>query len=157
MTDSRIDPSLESGLPVRNCPECGNPSHVLTAHYTADEFCRYCDYPLFWAPGTPAAVLPVATSEASRWRKPGEAGRVPEGSKECPACGELNDPNHTHCWRCRSELYPKPPVPAPPPPPRRVRVPAAPAPAPWWYLWRWWILAGGAALVAVAVTVVLLV
>jgi hypothetical protein len=99
---------------------------------SADEFCEWCDYPLFWAP---AAVLETANSSASdgaRRRLPSVGGHQSIGSRECRGCGELNALDATICWRCNIELDV-------PEAPRVIEVPDLPAPPPpiidqppWW-------------------------
>jgi hypothetical protein len=57
----------------------------------ADEFCRVCDYPLFWARSTEfAAVGAVEGNGESLRRLPGTAGRQEPVSFACPECTEPN-------------------------------------------------------------------
>lgn len=129
------------------CPECGTTTEMLAVRRAADEFCRQCDYPLFWAPSSVPITTPGGNSAATLRRLPGAGGRRRVGSRICPSCGELNSMSETHCTRCDADLDPAPlppPPPAPEPEPEPVAyVPLEPAPvAPWW---TWWLLGGALA------------
>ena len=124
-------------MPDISCPECGQVTTLVAVQRSADEFCRHCDYPLFWAPSSLSrAAVGTPASNATLRRLPGAGGRMRIGTRVCPACGELNPMGVTHCIRCASDLDPKPPE--PPPPPRPVPVaappppPPPPPPRPWW-------------------------
>jgi hypothetical protein len=117
------------------CPGCGTVVSLVAIEATADEFCRVCDYPLFWAEQAQvraaAAESDNAALAAARLRRPGAAGRqIPVGAA-CPSCGEINAADAAFCHRCGSSMHPEPVVvveeivvvePPPPPPP----------PVPWW-------------------------
>ncbi len=121
------------------CPECGQIAQIDPAHREAGDFCRKCDYPLFWARSL--VVLPSGEDTgASLRRLPGTAGRAATASVPCPHCGEPNSPIADNCLRCG---LPMRPVAAPPPEPEPVFVPmveAEPGPEPPEdYPW-WWVL-----------------
>ncbi len=145
-------------MPDVTCPECGHETELLTIRRSADEFCRHCDYPLFWAPTGLPGTVPGGNSDATLRRLPGAGGRQRIGSKICPVCGELNPLTEIHCIRCTSELDPKPepepePEPEPPPPPPEpVYVAPEPDPEPSW----WWFIGSmvGLAVVSVILAIV---
>jgi uncharacterized paraquat-inducible protein A len=131
------------------CPECGTLAELPAIRRAADEFCKHCDYPLFWTPSAVPLTTPGGNSAATLRRLPGAGGRQRIGSKDCPACGELNPLGATVCLRCSAELDPKPAEPV------VVQVYDEPAPepvvepqrdTPWW----WWLVL--AAVLAAAVT-----
>ncbi|MEI5671628.1 MULTISPECIES: hypothetical protein [unclassified Nocardioides] len=98
------------------CPECGTVATITVNRREAEDFCRRCDFPLFWTPA--AIVLDTSSgpsSDALR-RLPGTAGRVTVGKLDCPHCRESNPVTETHCLRCQGDLHPVlPPAPLPPP------------------------------------------
>jgi hypothetical protein len=117
------------------CPECGTVATISVNRREAQDFCRRCDFPLFW---TPAAIVMDAASgpasEALR-RLPGTGGKVTVGKLECPHCHESNPVTNSHCLRCSGDLHPV----APPPPPAPVVLAPPPEPepepvkkTPWW-------------------------
>lgn len=131
------------------CPGCERTSELVAIRRSADEFCEYCDYPLFWAPSNLPSPKPSTSVEASRRRLPGAGGRVKVGSRDCWSCGELNSFTDTHCHRCGEDLDPPVEVEAvviPDLPP--VPVPEIDQP-PWW---RWLILGGGIIVVAAIIS-----
>lgn len=118
------------------CPECGTVATITVNRREAEDFCRRCDFPLFWTPA--AIVLDTSTgpnSDALR-RLPGTAGRVTVGKLACPHCAEVNPVTSTHCLRCQGDLHPVvPPAPAAPvalPPPPAPEPEPEPARTPWW-------------------------
>lgn len=137
------------------CPECGTVTELPAIRRAADEFCRHCDYPLFWTPSAVPAAVGGASAESTLRRLPGAGGRQRIGSKVCPDCGELNPLSGINCLRCGADLDPRPvePVvevaaPEPEPVPEPVPEPGTP----WW----WWavllavLTAGVAAAVVIA-------
>lgn len=119
------------------CPECGTTATITINRREAEDFCRRCDFPLFWTPS--AVVLDSATGPASDAlrRLPGTAGRVTVGKLDCPHCHESNPVTETHCLRCQGDLHPVlPPAPAAPvilaPPPEPEPEPVARTP---WWVW----------------------
>jgi ribosomal protein L40E len=91
------------------CPGCGTVSRVDAGRRFADDFCRSCDYPLFWA--VERVPLPVdSTGDGGLRRLPGTAGRAALAALACPTCTEPNPPAAVLCGRCGSELRPKPVV-----------------------------------------------
>lgn len=117
----------------------------------ADEFCRECDSPLFWAPAAQGLLADVSGAHDSRRRLPGvgPTGMSAVGSRPCPKCAERNLLNAVFCFSCGSLMDPEPepePVPEPPRTVFLVPTPQPPAPAPREY--RWWLIG----LVVVALT-----
>jgi hypothetical protein len=143
-------------MPTIVCPSCSQVAEFDAMRRASEEFCRNCDFPLFWAR---SEALSVATNDedASRRRLPGAAGRLTLGSKVCPECGEMNLLDVRYCIRCNNDFDPPPPPPPPPPAPEPVVIELPPPPPPplppepdhsiWWIL----------ALVAVGVLAMVLV
>jgi uncharacterized paraquat-inducible protein A len=123
------------------CPECGTVTDLPAIRRSADEFCRHCDYPLFWTPSAVPTTTPGGNADTTLRRLPGAGGRQRVGSKVCPECGELNSLRETHCTRCGADLDPKPPEPEPEPvvfapEPEPLPVPIEREPStPWWVYW----------------------
>jgi hypothetical protein len=118
------------------CPECGQVTSLVAIRRAAEEFCKHCDYPLFWAPTAVPLVAGSASSDATLRRLPGAGGRMLIGTLVCPTCGELNPMSEVDCIRCGDPLFPveeepepEPPPPPPPPPPPE------PEPRSLWWLW----------------------
>ncbi|MGH9136346.1 MAG: hypothetical protein ACRD0G_04770 [Acidimicrobiales bacterium] len=117
------------------CPGCGTVSVFDEIRRHASEFCRTCDYPLFWARGSSLAVGATSRSSESGLRRlPGTAGRIEIATLICWQCDEPNRVTALLCIRCGADLHPQapeippapallPPPPPPPPPPRRVMWP----------------------------------
>lgn len=105
------------------CPGCGTVTEVDDVRRHASEFCRTCDYPLFWAREAQLAVGDARVSEGEGLRRlPGTAGRIAVAHLTCWSCTEPNLSSATHCVRCEVDLSGPPPVeapfvPLPPPPP----------------------------------------
>ncbi|ACV77455.1 hypothetical protein [Nakamurella multipartita] len=144
---------------VVTCPECGQLATVNMARRSADDFCRTCDFPLFWAKGT--VIAPDGEeSGASLRRLPGTVGRAATASLICPHCAEPNAPSAEICVRCALSLHPvdiPEPEPQPEPEPIIVFEPdpePEPVPAPG-FDW-WWVVAGVMALVAIVLIVLLI-
>jgi hypothetical protein len=135
------------------CPECGTTAQVTLNRRDSIDFCRNCDYPLFW---TPSKVFrdPSAENAESLRRLPGTVGRATVASLACPFCYEPNALSAQTCVRCGRPMHPVAEAPAPAP----VYVPPPPAPLPepeskvaWWV---WALLAlGAAALIALVVLI----
>ena len=132
------------------CPECGEMALVETAQRRSADFCRRCDFPLFWARTT--VIVPSGEETgASLRRLPGTVGRAATASVLCPHCAEPNSPVAQTCIRCGLPMIL---VEAPPPPPEPVYVAPLPEPEPepeprgipWW-----WIVAMIACLIAIGV------
>lgn len=118
------------------CPECGTTAMIVLNRRDASDFCRSCDFPLFW---TPAAVLredSMRSVEDSLRRLPGTVGRATVASVACPHCAEPNQLSAQTCVRCGRPMHLEPEA----PPPAPVYVPPPPAPVvvepdrgvPWW-------------------------
>lgn len=136
------------------CPECGTTATITVNRREAEDFCRRCDFPLFWTPA--AIVLDTSSgpsSDALR-RLPGTAGRVTVGKLDCPHCRESNPVTESHCLRCQGDLHP---VIAPPPAaPVALPPPPAPEPAPEPDpVTPWWVWAGIALTVLLAIALVI--
>lgn len=134
------------------CPECGTVATIAVNRREAEDFCRRCDFPLFW---TPAAIVMDTSSGPSSdalRRLPGTAGRVTVGRLACPHCAEMNPVTETHCLRCQGDLHP----PLPPAPTAPVALPPPPAPEPEPVTKTpWWVWAGIALTLAVFIALVL--
>jgi hypothetical protein len=122
----------------------------------ASDFCRNCDFPLFW---TPAAVLredSMRSVEDSLRRLPGTVGRATVASVACPHCAEPNQLSAQTCVRCGRpmQLEPEPPAPepvyVPPPAPAHVAPVEPDKGVPWW---AWLLVALG--VVAIVVLILL--
>ncbi|WP_244930179.1 hypothetical protein [Nocardioides sp. W7] len=134
------------------CPECGTSATITINRREAEDFCRRCDFPLFWTPA--AIVLDTSSGPASDAlrRLPGTAGRVTVGKLDCPHCRESNPVTETHCLRCQGDLHPvfaappAPPVLAPPPDPEPEPDPVQRTP--------WWVWAGIALTLVLAIALI---
>lgn len=123
------------------CPECGTVASVTLNRRESVDFCRTCDYPLFWTPSVVLRNYSGASQDSLR-RLPGTVGRATIASLSCPNCAEPNAVSATVCVRCGGLLHPAPVY--VPPPPEPVYVPP-PAPVyvepergtPWWV----WLIA----------------
>jgi hypothetical protein len=150
-------PQAAPSTELVTCPECGTSAVATLNRRDAADFCRTCDFPLFW---TPSTVLrdPAADSAADALRRlPGTVGRATVAALPCPHCSEPNQLSAQVCVRCGLSMH----VEAPPPPPEPVYVPPPPAPVhaapppepartPWWV----WLLVG--VLVAAGITLIVL-
>jgi hypothetical protein len=131
------------------CPECGTVAMVTLTRREAADFCRSCDYPLFWTPSI--VLLDRATlADDSLRRLPGTVGRVTVAHLPCPHCSEPNQVTAIDCIRCGRPLRPVHYEPAPIP----VYLPPPPEPEPergipWWV---WFAVA----LMVITVTLILL-
>jgi len=133
------------------CPECGQLATVDMARREAEDFCRNCDFPLFWAKGTVITPSGEETGASLR-RLPGTVGRAATAALMCPHCSEPNSPAADICVRCSRSLHP---VDIPEPEPVVVAPPPEPEPEPepergfdWW-----WVVAIVTVLLAVALIV----
>ena len=123
-----------STVEVVTCPECGLIATVDLARRSATDFCRNCDFPLFWAKSTVILASEAATGASLR-RLPGAAGQAGRPSVPCPTCGELNLSSAVVCIRCGGPMVlPEMAVPEPEPEPEPLLEPE-PEPEPehnWW-------------------------
>lgn len=152
------EPRTAGATDVVTCPECGQLATVNMARRSADDFCRNCDFPLFWAKGT--VITPEGQETgASLRRLPGTVGRAATASLICPHCAEPNAPSAEICVRCALALHPvEIPEPEPEPEPIIVFEPdpePEPQPAPR-FDW-WWVVAVVMAVIAVALIILLIV
>ncbi|SDO43358.1 hypothetical protein SAMN04515671_0922 [Nakamurella panacisegetis] len=133
------------------CPECGEMATVDAARRKSEDFCRNCDFPLFWARTTVVLASGEETGASLR-RLPGTVGRAATAAVMCPHCGEPNSPTAQTCVRCLLSMYP---VEAPPPPPVYIAPEPEPMPVP---VGRdfplWWILLVSACLLIITLIVV---
>jgi uncharacterized protein (DUF983 family) len=106
------------------CPGCGTVSHFDQVRRNAQEFCRRCDFPLFWVRSGDAPPDTGSEGDVGLRRLPGAGGRQVVASLGCPRCNEPNLYTATLCIRCGADLRPAPPT--PPPAPVIVEPPAAP-------------------------------
>ena len=120
------------------CPECGTGATVTLNRRLSEDFCRKCDYPLFWTPS--AVVLDRGgLGDDSLRRLPGTTGRALIASVPCPHCSELNPVTAESCVRCGRPLHVKAEA-APPPKPVYMPEPEPwyePPPEPGTPLWVW--------------------
>lgn len=105
------------------CPECNWVQSITPNRRDAYDFCRSCDYPLFWRPSSLLRDEALNGGDQSLRRLPGTVGRTSVASVPCPHCEELNTLMATTCVRCGLPMYP---VEEPPPPPPLI----APLPPP---------------------------
>ena len=151
------DERTAAATDVVTCPECGQLATVNMARRSADDFCRNCDFPLFWAKGT--VITPEGQETgASLRRLPGTVGRAATAALLCPHCAEPNSPTAEICVRCALSLHPVD-IPEPEPEPLIAFAPLPepepePEPAPK-FDW-WWVVAVVMAVIAVALIVVLI-
>lgn len=90
------------------CPSCGRISRIDPTARSRNEFCGYCDYPLFFAVQAPVTV-PAELGEGRR-RLPGMSGLRTIGALPCRNCTEPNPARAEVCIRCGSVLHPDPVV-----------------------------------------------
>jgi hypothetical protein len=125
------------------CPECGTTATVNLRRRESADFCRNCDFPLFW---TPSQVLlgHADLADDSLRRLPGTTGRAMTASAACPHCAEPNPVMAETCVRCGRSMHVRAEAPPPPPPPPVYVQPPAPVYVepkkriPWWV----WLVAG---------------
>jgi hypothetical protein len=123
------------------CPECGTLATVAVRRRESNDFCRTCDYPLFWIPSRIQLDSDDDLGDGSLRRLPGTVGKATVASVACPHCDEPNGVAAQLCVRCGLTMRPV----ALPPAPEIVYIPApAPEPVivqqkahvPWWV----WVL-----------------
>ena len=139
------------------CPECGRATELVAVRRAAEEFCRHCDFPLFWAPSNIPVTTPGANADSTLRRLPGAGGRNRVGSLICPECGELAPMSATHCQRCSADLNPPPPEPEVVEAPQPVLLPLPVIePEPEITLRWWWaLLVGGVVTATVIIAIVI--
>jgi len=143
------------------CPGCGSQVEVEQFAKSSEEFCRTCDYPLFWAtPPKEFTFDPDASNADTTLRRlPGAGGKQAIATAACPTCMELNPLDAEWCLRCGGpmvivvedpveELEPEPEV-EPEPEPEMFEEPD--------YDWRPWALLVVLGLIAVTILIFLLV
>jgi hypothetical protein len=147
---------VQSAAQVLTCPECGTVATVTVTRRESGDFCRKCDYPLFWVPSRIELDRSNISNESLR-RLPGTVGRATVASLACPHCAELNAVNAENCVRCgrpMQEVAQAPIVESPvyvAPPPEPVI-----EPDPRWAWWVWVLIVTGLLVVATGVTIGLL-
>lgn len=107
------------------CPGCGTISHFDQLRRSADEFCRRCDYPLFWVRSSDEPIPVGEGGDVGLRRLPGAGGHQAVATLGCPHCNEPNLHTAKVCIRCGGDMRP-----APPPEPVPVVVPPLPEPEP---------------------------
>jgi hypothetical protein len=140
---------------VLTCPECGTTATVTVNRRDAADFCRKCDFPMFWTPSRVHYDNISSNARDTLRRLPGTVGRATVASLPCPHCAEPNAVSAQVCVRCGLSMHP---VEAPPPP-QLVYVPPPPPEVyveperriPWWV---WALLGTG---IVALVTLVILV
>ena len=143
------------------CPGCGSQVEVEQFAKSSEEFCRTCDYPLFWATPPKEFVFDddATNADTTLRRLPGAGGKQAVATAACPTCMELNPLDAEWCLRCSGpmrivvEEEPEPiveePEEEPEPEPELIEGPE--------YDWRPWALLVVLSLVAVTILVFLLV
>ena len=129
-----LAPVRPSTVEVVTCPECGLIATVDLSKRSATDFCRNCDFPLFWAKSTVILASEAATGASSR-RLPGTAGQAGRPSVPCPTCNELNMATAVVCIRCGGPMVLPEVVVLPPPPEPEPEPLPEPEPEPehnWW-------------------------
>lgn len=106
------------------CPGCGTVSHFDQVRRSADEFCRRCDYPLFWVRSSDEPAVDLEGGDVGLRRLPGAGGHQVVATLGCPHCNEPNLHTARVCIRCGGDMRPAPPPVVP------VVVPPTPKPAP---------------------------
>jgi hypothetical protein len=148
-----VPASTSAAIEVVTCPSCGTTAQVTLNRRESVDFCRNCDYPLFW---TPSKIFrdPADIGDDSLRRLPGTVGRATLAALPCPWCSEPNSLSAETCVRCGRPMHRVEEV-APPPPPPVVEAPP-PAPEPVkkvaWWVWAMLVL-GAVALVALIVLI----
>ncbi|SOD70953.1 hypothetical protein SAMN05892883_0571 [Jatrophihabitans sp. GAS493] len=154
---SRVVAVAQSAAQFLTCPECGTKAMVTVSRRESGDFCRKCDYPLFWVPSR-VELDRSDTSEASLRRLPGTVGRATVASLACPHCAEPNAVNAVTCIRC-GRLMRVEVIPLPPPEPVYVAPEPLPEPEPeprglpWW---AWALIFLGLTLVSTGVAIAIL-
>jgi hypothetical protein len=127
------------------CPDCGTTAMITLNRREARDFCRNCDFPLFWTPSAIQREADGATAAETLRRLPGTGGRATVAAVPCPHCSEPNTVAAVVCARCGLPMVlPEPaPIPepvayAPPPAPVVLEEPAKGVP--WWV---WALIASG--------------
>jgi hypothetical protein len=122
-----------------SCPECGTLATISINRREASDFCRTCDYPLFWVPNRITLDGSLDSDGRSLRRLPGTVGRATVAALACPHCNEPNAVSAQVCVRCGLSLHPLPPAPevvyVPAPLPEPVAEPVK-SHIPWWV----WVL-----------------
>jgi DNA-directed RNA polymerase subunit RPC12/RpoP len=148
-------PVRETATQTITCPECGTLGTVSVNRRESSDFCRTCDYPLFWVPSRVILDAGDGSDGRSLRRLPGTVGRSTVASVTCPHCDEPNTVSALVCVRCGKSMHPELAA----PPPEIVYVPTpAPTPVtepaksriPWWvWVMAFFALSGVIALVTV--------
>ncbi|HEY2044575.1 MAG TPA: hypothetical protein VGH11_18000 [Jatrophihabitans sp.] len=147
LTEVLIPVPDDSGPAATNesitCPECGTVAVVSVNRRESADFCRNCDYPLFWSPSKVVRGPDSGAGDQALRRLPGTVGRVSIASLTCPSCAEPNAVTATVCIRCGHSLLPVEAPPPPLPPTPVYQPPAAVYEAPARGVPRWvWVLVG---------------
>lgn len=135
------------------CPECGTAAVITVNRRDSVDFCKQCDFPLFW---TPSAVIrdgALRANDESLRRLPGTVGRVTVASLPCPHCAEPNLLSAQTCVRCGlpMRVVAAAPVPEPvyvAPPPEPIEEPETHVP--------WWVWAAIAIVLAATIALIVM-
>lgn len=152
---SVIEVITPAATEVLTCPECGTSASVTVNRREASDFCRTCDYPLFWTPSRVYYDHAGRSADETLRRLPGTVGRATVASLACPHCAEPNALTALTCVRCGLLMHPVPELPEPepvyaPPPPPTVYVEPEKGVA-------WWVWALLAFSTAVLITLLILI
>jgi hypothetical protein len=158
-------PALAAPVPVAqppadteliSCPECGTTAMVTLNRRDARDFCRNCDYPLFWTPSRVVTDADSGSNDQALRRLPGTVGRATVASLTCPHCAEPNAVTAENCVRCGLPLRLVAAPPPPPPPVVYVPPPPVVEPVPEQHV-AWWVWALIAFGLVVTVTLIVLI
>ena len=135
------------------CPECGTAAVVTLNRRDSADFCRQCDFPLFWTPTAIVRDDAARLSDESLRRLPGTVGRVTVASIPCPHCAEPNLLSAQTCVRCGLPMRVVAAAPEPEPvyvapPPALEPEPEPDKRVPWW-VWAAIAIIAGATIVLV--------
>lgn len=135
------------------CPECGTAAVITVNRRDSADFCKQCDFPLFWTPSAVIRDASMRTNDESLRRLPGTVGRVTVASLPCPHCAEPNLLSAQTCVRCglpmRLEAPPAPErVYVAPPPMEPVLEPEKGVP--------WWVWAAIAIILAATIALIVM-
>jgi hypothetical protein len=150
MPDAVIPESLVDTV----CPSCGTSGAVDFGRRDSTAFCARCDFPLFWSRDRVVLAANGAADDRGLRRLPGTAGRTALASMLCPSCHEPNPATGVTCLRCGADLYPAAPEPVAVMPEPVVEPAPEPQPRNRW--WLPYLIAGVAAMLALAGVLVVL-
>ena len=136
------------------CPECGTAAVITVNRRDSADFCKQCDFPLFWTPSAVIRDASMRSNDESLRRLPGTVGRVTVASLPCPHCAEPNLLSAQTCVRCGLPMR----LEAPPPAPEPVYVappPMEPEDEPEKHV-PWWVWAAIAIILAATIALIVM-